>query len=476
MTELRCLAQYAAEFRLEDAPPEVVKAAKFCVLDSVGAALGAVHHGEIPRICRGWKIWTQSASVYQAGVWGQGFRLDVFQALLLNGIMGHDLELDDVHTSSKSHIGAVVVETAWTLAEAMKANGKNFLEAVIVGYEIMARVGMAMDVISNRKRGWHSTGIIGTFGAAAAAGHLLGLTTDQMVSAFGMAGTQSSGLWAFLEEGATCKKLHPARAAVNGLTAALLAQAGMTGPEHILDAKDGGLYRAVSDSFHMDRLTQGLGVKYEILAIDKKPYPCCRTTHHAIDAALALRDRVLEHRTAGNQVEPDAGGVDGAEKPGNQLRVENIQRILVETYEVGVLQCGSGVYPQSPVEAKFSIPYTVAAALVRGRVSLAEFSGETVANPQIRALAGKVSVVSDPMFSERYPKQWGCRMRITLSDGTKAVKQIDNMSGSWACPLTEEQEIGKFVGLAEEVFDEKRCREIVEGILGIENSQEIFEI
>lgn len=446
MTELRRLAQYAVDFRLEDAPPEVVKAAKFCVLDNVGAALGAVHHGEIPEICQQWKTWTQSASSYQASVWGQGFKLDVFQALLLNGIMGHDLELDDVHTVSKSHIGAVVVETAWTLAEAIKGNGKNFLEAVCVGYEIMARVGMAMDVISNRKRGWHGTGVIGTFGAAAAAGHLLGLTEDQMVSALGMAGTQSSGLWAFLEEGSTCKKLHPARAAVNGLTAALLAQAGMTGPEHILDAKDGGLYRAVSDAFNMERLTDGLGKKFEILEIDKKPYPCCRTTHHAIDAALALRD---------------------------QVKSEEIGKIVVETYEVGVLQCGSLAYPQSPVEAKFSIPYTVAAALVRGKVSLAEFSGEVLANKQIRELAEKVSVVSDPMFSGRYPKRWGCRMRVVKLDGNEIVKQIDDMSGSWACPLTKEQEIGKFVGLAEGVFDSKTVTKMVKKILSIENSLEI---
>ena len=107
-----------------------------------------------------------------------------------------DVYKRQVHTGSKSHIGAVVVTTAWTLADGQGGNGKDFLEAVIVGYEIMARVGMAMDVVSNRKRGWHTTGVIGTFGAAAAAGHLLGLDEEEMVSAFGMAGTQSSGLWA----------------------------------------------------------------------------------------------------------------------------------------------------------------------------------------------------------------------------------------------------------------------------------------
>ena len=190
MTELRQLAGFAVKFRLEQAPEEVVKAAKYCVLDSIGSALGAVRYEEIPELCRVLRQWCTAPARRTASVWGQGFSLDVFQALLLNGMMGHALELDDVHTGSKSHVGAVVVETAWTLAEALGESGGRLLEAVITGYEVMARVGMAMDVVSNRKRGWHGTGIIGTFGAAAAAGHLLGLNEDQMVSALGMAGTQ----------------------------------------------------------------------------------------------------------------------------------------------------------------------------------------------------------------------------------------------------------------------------------------------
>ncbi len=446
MTQLRQLARFAADFRLETAPEEVVKAAKYCVLDSVGSALGAAHCDEIPAVCREIGQWTASASERQARVWGQGIRLDVFQALLLNGIMGHALEMDDVHTGSKSHIGAVVVETAWTVAEAAGNSGAEFLEAVIAGYEVMARVGLTMDVVSNRKRGWHTTGIIGTFGAAAAAGRLLKLGEDQMVSAFGMAGTQSSGLWAFLGEGSPRKKLHPARAAVGGLTAAILAKAGMTGPEGILDAVDGGLYRAVSDSYDLSRLTDGLGERYEILNIDKKPYPCCRTTHHAIDAALALREKT---------------------------ELKEIERILVETYEVGVLQCGSPGCPQSLVEAKFSIPYTVAAALVRGKVTLAEFTEEVLQDQQVRRIAEAVSVVSSPLFDQRYPARWGCRMTITLKNGDVLAQQIDDMSGSIARPLTEEQELGKFMALAGEVMGERECRLLAGEILRVEELERV---
>lgn len=448
MAELRRLAGFAVNFRLEQAPAEVVRAAKYCVLDSVGCALGAARHEEIPDLCRELRQWCAPPARRQASVWGQGFSLDVFQALLLNGIMGHALELDDVHTGSKSHVGAVVVETAWTLAEALGESGTHLLEAVIAGYEVMARVGLAMDVVSNRKRGWHGTGIIGTFGAAAAAGHLLGLDEEQMASALGMAGTQSSGLWAFLEEGATCKKLHPARAAVNGLTAAVLAKGGMTGPERILDAKDGGLYRAVADSFDMGKLAAGLGTEYEILKIDKKPYPCCRSTHHAIDGALALRARV-----------------DPAQ----------VEHILVETYEVGVLQCGSQGYPATAVEAKFSIQYTVAAALVRGNVSLAEFTPQVIGDPLVRKIAGRVQVKSDPLFTGRYPARWGCRIRLTKTDGTQLSVQVDDMSGSVARPLTEEQEKRKFRGLAGEGMGKAAVKALEGLILGLESVDQLPE-
>ena len=440
--ELRDLAHFLTNLELKNIPKIVKKTANLCILDSVGVAIGAKENPQIQNVLRDYlEICGNKGSAH---IWGTGKRVPLLTAIFMNAMMGHTLELDDVHTGSKSHVGAVVVETAWTLAEALGESGGRLLEAVITGYEVMARVGMAMDVVSNRKRGWHGTGIIGTFGAAAAAGHLLGLNEDQMVSALGMAGTQSSGLWAFLEEGATCKKLHPARAAVNGLTAAVLAKGGMTGPERILDARDGGLYRAVADSFDMKILVNGLGTSYEILKIDKKPYPCCRTTHHAIDGALMLRDRA---------------------------DLEQVERILVETYEVGVLQCGSQGYPSSAVEAKFSIPYTVAVALVRGNVSLAEFAPEVIGDPLIQSLADRVQVTADPLFTGRYPDRWGCRVRLIDKDGSELAVQVDDMSGSVAKPLTEEQEKRKFEGLAGEGIGAERSRKLEAAILKMETEE-----
>lgn len=447
--ELRELALFVRDFRLEDLPEEDLSAARFCVLDSLGAALGAAGSQEIKAILNAWQEWGGTGKNGRtAAAWAHGLRVSVRNALLINGLMSHELELDDVHTGSKSHVGAVVIPTAWTMADALGAPGKAFLEAVVVGYEVMGRIGLGMDVASNRKRGWHTTGVIGTFGAAATAAKLLNLTEDQIVSALGMAGTQSSGLWAFLAEGSTCKKLHPARAITNGVDACLLSLSGMTGPAHILDAEDGGLYRAVSDSFDITRITAGLGKSYEIRKIDKKPYPCCRTTHHAIDAALHLREE-------------------------NTFRPEDIKSVIVETYDVGVLQCGFEKYPDSPVEAKFSIPFTCAAAFVCGRVSLSEFTTDVLDNPQIRRIARSTKVISDPLFTQRYPKRWGSRMTVVLNGGQKLVCQIDDMSGSVAVPLLPRQERDKFIGLAVPTLGEKRAETLMEDILNIDGMEKL---
>lgn len=440
--ELRTLARFVRSFSLNSVDVGVLNAARFCVLDSIGAALGASRSAEISSVADTYICWSGTGlNGKTASVWGQGKHANLFTALLVNGLSAHELELDDVHTASKSHVGAVVVPAAWGVAEAISADGKAFIEAVIVGYEIMGRIGKAMDVSSNRRRGWHTTGVIGTFGAAAAAGKLLGLSEDELVSAFGMAGTQSSGLWAFLAEGASCKKLHPARAIVNGVSACLLAQSGMTGPEHILDAQDGGLYAAVSDSFDMSKLTEALGQDYQICHIDKKPYPCCRTTHHAIDSALKLR---------------------------SEIKAEDVAHVLVETYDVGVLQCGFKKYPESTREAKFSIAFTCAAAMVYGRVTNSEFTQDVLDNPLIRFIAENTDVVSDEMFTERYPKRWGSRMTVTLKDGSIHVCQTDDISGSPAVPLTPEQEKDKFAGLVSPIFGKIRTAELTEQLLSID--------
>lgn len=448
MNELRELAGYSHKLRLENVPEHVVTVAKYCMLDTIGSALGAAGYEEIPDIVKQVQSFSGEDSGNFASLWGHNQKSPVFQAILVNGIMGHALELDDVHTHSKSHIGAVVLPAAWTAAESLGANGVELLESVIAGYEVMARIGKGFGVSSHRQKGWHVTGTAGTFGAAAASAKLLDLTEAQTISALGMAGTQSSGLWAFLEDGATCKKLHPARSAVNGFVAALLAKSGMTGPEHILDAQDGGLYRATSDAFDLKEVSGELGSRFELLNLDKKPYPCCRSTHCAIDAMLHV----------------------GAT---HELSSEQIESILVSTYAIGVKQCGSSCYPKTPAEAKFSTPYVVAAALEHGEVTLTQFTDAYINSDILQKIAGRVKVREAAEFTSRYPDHWGCAIEVALTTGETIEHEVVDASGSVFSPLTDDQSKAKFVDLCAPQIGEEESFNLMHQILSIEQNERI---
>ena len=446
------LADFVCDFSLDDAPSDLAGAARYCVLDTVGSALGAVHFDDMPGLVEELSGWSQPAAGRGASIWGYGKKIDVATAVLLNGCMNHVLEFDDNHSPSKSHPGGVCVPSAWAVAEAVGATGRDLLEAVVVGYEVMGRVGKSADVVSMRKRGWHNTGIIGPFGSAAAVGRLLGLSREQLVSAFGLAGTQSAGLWAFLAEGASCKKLNCAKGAVNGTLSAMLAKGGMTGPKRVLDAKDGGLYPAVADSYDMKSVTEGLGEHYEIMRIDKKPYPSCRSTHPSIDAALLLKRKC---------------GIDP----------KKVEHVVVDTYEVAVMQCGFTNYPCNAVEAKFSIPFVTAACFVAGKLGLDEFKRNMLDNPEVRRIAEKTVVREDKLFTDRYRlPRWGCRMTVTMKDGSSFTEQIDDTSGGLEAPMTREQEREKFVGLALQAYPQERVEKVMDEILRIDTLERLPDL
>ncbi|MBU5626465.1 MmgE/PrpD family protein [Oscillibacter sp. MSJ-2] len=419
MRELRTLAQFICNLQAEDIPQEVAEAAVLRVLDTVSVAVGGAGSDLIERVEE--ELIPLHTNEPTASLWGRNQKSALSSAIFFNAMRGHYLELDDVHTGSKTHIGTVVIPAAWGLAEKLDRTGAELIVAIICGYETMARIGLSLGTVSHRQKGWHVTGTAGTFGAAAACGKLLGLSEEKMVWALGLAGTQSSGLWAFLQDGANCKVLHPARAALNGCEAALMAHSGMSGPESILTAKDGGLLAAMSDEYDVHRLTDGLGQWWATLQMDVKPYPCCRSTHCAIDAALALRSTC--------SVSPD-----------------HIARILVETYDIGYKQCGmskGSISPTTAAEAKFSTPYTAAVALLKGSVSLKDFQSGAINEPELRNLMGKITVVSDKAFSEKYPEHWGCRMTIETLTGEVFQKEIIDAAGSIWAPLTRSQQIEK---------------------------------
>lgn len=445
MGPLEKQAAFVVAFTLESAPKEVLDAAKLCILDTVGVAIGAGDNPQVRSVIKAYQEMEKGCEA--VSVWGSDVKLSVFRAAFVNAVMGHTLELDDVHVRSKTHIGTVVIPAAWAMAEQVGCDGKKFLEAVICGYEIMARIGMGFGVSSHREKGWHVTSTAGTFGAAAACAKLLDLSAEQTANALGLAGTQSFGLWAFLEAGSTNKPLHPARAAMNGMESAVLARAGMTGPVGILDARDGGLFSAMSDAYDLSLVTDGLGERYEILQLDKKPYPCCRSAHCAIDAAIRLR---REHG----------------------LTADKIEKILVETYKVGYMQVGCSepsLNPKLPSDAKFSTPYVVACAMLDGEVGLEHFLPGDIEKADRRAMLGKVTVVPSDVFTARYPRNWGCRMTVTTTSGEEYGVEVPDASGSVGAPMSAEAVRDKAVGAARKLLGEG-AEAALAGILEMEKA------
>jgi 2-methylcitrate dehydratase PrpD len=451
-SELRKLAEFIHDLTWEALPEEVRNTVPLRVLDLVSVAVGAVHDPLVEQAREALSSLFGSENG-KAKIWGENGNYPPVPAAMINAMHAHTLELDDVHTASKTHGSASLIPAAWACAQALGKSGKEFLLAVVCGYETVNRVGMAFGVSSHRNRGWHATATCGVFGCAAACAKLLNLDTDQIVSALGLAGTQSSGVWAFLGDGSNCKVLHTARAAADGMEAAFLAKAGMTGPEHIFEAKDGGLLTAMSDGGDLKKLSAGLGTVYEILNMDMKPYPCCRSAHGVIDAAFEIRKELLKKADL--------------ERTSLEKQIADIRQVQIETYLVGYKQCAVSegcLNPKTTLDAKFSTPYAAAAALLYGKISMKEFELEVVEGTEIQRLLHKVHVEPADEFTKQYPKHWGCRMKVLQQDGTGYEKEIRDPSGSIARPLTTKQAMKKAEEFLHESYpgeEQVKIREIL---------------
>lgn len=449
MTEIRTLAKFVRELTWEDVPDQVKEAVKNVVLDSVGVGIGACQSKGIQKVTSEFSALGQKDET--AGVWGQNRKMSLENAIFINAMEGHTLELDDVHTDSKTHIGTVVVPAAWGMAQCLESSGQELLLAVLCGYEVVSRIGMALGVSSHRNRGWHATSTAGIFGAAAACGKLLGLGEDGLVWAMGMAGEEACGTWAFLGDGAGCKVLNPAVAASNGAKCAILAKAGMTGPEHVLTVEDGGMLAAMSDSFDVALAAENLGQTWEILKMDNKPYPCCRSTHCVIDGILKLRELY-------------------------GVRAEAVDHVDVYTYLVGNKQCGMSPgsrRPTIPVEAKFSSPFTAACALVDGRVGLESFTPEHIGKPELQAMVSRVKVITDEAFTDKYPEHWGCRIELFCKDGKNYEITVPDASGSVDNPLTRRQLLEKISGVLGRVLPKDRVEQTMEVLLSLDQAARV---
>ncbi len=443
----RSLARFASGLDFAHLDEELVSHFKKHLLDAVGCALHGLSQPGA-RIVN--EYLREQGGKEEATLWGQRFRGPCANVALGLGVMIHSFDFDDYH-NAKIHPGAPVIPAALTVGESAGASGRAVIAALAAGYEAMIRVSLATGPNESRKRGWHLTGTTGTFGAAAAAGNLLGLNADDMASALGMAGTQSAGLWAFTADGAMSKRFHPGRAAQSGIWAALLARKGFRGPTQILEAADGGFCRATSDRIDLSRITEGLGTEFLCRETHIKPYACCASSHSAVDAVFELRHR---HR-----IDPAA-----------------VERVIVRTAEGVRLQCGFEYRAAGVVQAQMSLQYIVAVSLLDGAALLPQFSEARIADPAVMELAGRVAVVADPEMDELYPGRYANKVEILLKNGQRIAARVDFPRGSSAFPMAFPEVAAKFRSLASPVVGADRTEALVETIGKLELLDDIRQL
>ena len=439
--ETAALAAYVADLKFEDIPHQVRERAKVLTLDFLGSAIRARRDAEsTPSLFR-----TLEALALDGGgestVFGDTRTWTPAIAALLNGALGHSLDFDDTHADASLHPSAPVVPAAFAIGELVGASGHEVLTAIVAGYEVCCRLGQALDPTSHYARGFHPTATAGTYGAAAAAAKLFGLSRQQIVAAFGVSGSQAAGSLQFLVNGAWNKRYQVGAAAMNGVIAATLARNDFVGAIQSVEGKH-GLLVGYTDEAHPDKVVAGLGKTYETMKIGVKPYPSCRYTHAALDALIAMR---REHN----------------------LTPEQIRRVEIGLHRNGITLTGDAVtkrHPTSVVGGQFSMFFTGAVALDQGRFGWDDY--DRLGDPAVDALADKFDVVQDDRLEIDRKHPFGARVRITTDEAVHE-RIHDDPSGEPNLFPDAQAMAQKFLTLARPVLV-GRADQLADAILSLE--------
>jgi len=414
------IAEFATTLKLDDVPDDVVHHAKLHLLDTLGCGLAAHATGVATE---GRQAMAELGGEQQATVIGLDARLPGPNAAFANAMLCHGLDFDDTHSDSVSHISTVVCPASLAVGQAQELSGADVLAAIVAGNEVITRIGTAATG-KFHARGFHPTAICGIFGATCAAARLTGLDTATTASALGIAGSMASGLFAYLEDGTATKPIHPAWAAHGGILAARLASLGAEGPASVIEGKF-GLYHAFLGAergeIDVDSQLADLGSRWETPRIAYKPFPVCHFMHGSLGAAAEALD-------------------------GRLLSPDEIVEVLVTVPAAGVSlvlePAEAKKTPRSDYEGKFSLQYSVASMLVRGHVSVSDFSDEAIADPAVLAVAGKVRYET-PEYPT-YPQAFPGGVRVTLADGSTLERDFPHQKGGPENPMSDDEVREKF--------------------------------
>ncbi len=448
MGATRELAKFCSSLSYEDLSRDVVDRVRYLALDFLGVAV----RGTLTKQAEIVRNFAKDMGCEGGVIIGTSMRAPYQYAALANGTSSHSLELDDLSNESSAHVGVAIFPAAFAMAELTGCDEKKLIEAVVSGYEVMVRLGKALNPASHYARGFHPTGTCGTFGAATAASKILNLDEGQTLSALGIAGSQAAGVMEYLTSGTWTKSLHAGWAAHNGMIAALLAKGGFKGPPTIVEGRFGFLH-AYSDDFDLEKLLAGLGDSFEIMRVSVKPYACCRYEQGPIDGILKL---IKENKLKAQEVEKVTLGILKAGFP-----------IIVEPKELKY-------NPRTVVDAQLSMPFGAAVAVLYGSVSLDEYTADNLESSEVKEMMGRVSCVADAELEKVYPKHWPASVEIATKDGRKFSTRIDYPKGDPENPLSWEELILKFNNLSSRVFSENRRNQVISRVRSLGVGESIY--
>ncbi len=430
------LAAHVAGLRAEALPPEAIHGFRRAFVDYLASALPGAAMPVTQALLR-WAV-AQGARPVATPI-GCTAGLSAPEAAFVNGAAAHSLDFDDGQTRGSVHPGGSIFSAALAAAERDRADMAGFIAAVVAGYEVTLRIASAMHPAS-ASQGWHNTPVAGVFGATAVAARIAGLDAATTAHGFGIAASFSGGIRQYLHDGAEVKRLHPGKAARDGIVCAGLAAEGITGAVECLEGKH-GLFRAMVDNrVDIDQITEGLGSRHLVTTAYFKPYPCCRHFHAAIDAALALRQE-------------------------EGLQSSDVVQAEIGLYTVGV-RGHDHATARNLLEAQMSAPCAMAAALIHGRLGAADFDPACFVGPEPQRLLAATRVHVDDACEAAYPGRRSGVVVLHLRDGRRLERRVLDPRGEGDNPLSDDELSAKFLDNAGPVLGKDRAERVLGLIWG----------
>ena len=424
MSETRTLASYVVSSRLENIPQDVRHEARRSLFNYLGCTIGGSRE---PAVEIAMRALAPCFGKPTTNVLSRSERMDPLHAALMNGTASHVFEYDDTTPMNYIHPSPPVASALFAFASANPVSGRDFLHAFILGFETESRVGNAV-YPAHYEAGWHITATAGIFGAAAAVGKLLGLSTTEMIWALGLAATQAAGVREMF--GSMAKYFHAGLAARNGYDSVLLAKEGFTAGEQGIEGRRG--FAAVQAAkYDLSKIAKGLGEDFQIRYNTYKPYPCGLVVHPTIDGCIEIHHK--EHPAP-----------------------ESIRAVHVRVAPLVLELCNKRDSMQG-LDSKYSIYHSASVGLVRGKAGILEFTDEAVNDPQIKRVRESVTATIDKSVTDDQS-----RIEVELMDGRKISRFVEQSIGNLKRPLTDRQLEDKFRDQAVLILPAAQVEKVIE--------------